>query len=143
MVTVVSGKFCFVLRTGRRQFFELLFGNYEWNVMSMGLTNAPATYQRLYLDDVFVHSVTLNDHVRHLQAVFEVLKAQQNSMQTFQVHLSKSISHLPWSCDRLRYICVDSEKKIEDCQHASAQDQGQCIEVFGYVLVSHIFTTQS
>ncbi len=74
--------------------FRAPFGNDEWNVMGMdmGLTNAPATYQRLmnhifkpflrdfvavYLDDVLVYSVTLNDHVRHLRAVFEALKANK------------------------------------------------------------------
>jgi hypothetical protein len=87
---MVSGKFYCVLRTVRRQLFELFFGNYEWNVMGMGLANAPATYQRLmnhifkpflrdfvavYLNDVVVYSVTLKDHVKHLRAVFKVLKA--------------------------------------------------------------------
>lgn len=65
-------------------------GLYSYNVMSFGLRNAPATFQRLmnrvvsglegcavYLDDVVVHSDTWEKHVAHIRALFlRLLEAQ-------------------------------------------------------------------
>ena len=63
-------------------------GLYEFLVMPFGLTNAPATFQRamdtilaglkwniclVYLDDIIVFSKNLEDHLQHLQAVFNAL----------------------------------------------------------------------
>ena len=62
---------------------------YEWDVLSMGLANSPATFQRLmlqvlkpvlgksaycYLDDILVFSDTLEDHLQHITEVFELLR---------------------------------------------------------------------
>ena len=64
-------------------------GQYEYKVLCMGLTNAPATFQELmnkvfapyigkfvlvYLDDIMVYSKTPEDHVRHLRLVLEALR---------------------------------------------------------------------
>ena len=63
-------------------------GSYEWVVMPMGLTNAPATFQRMmesilrpylfdfvmvYLDDVIVFSADAQEHKEHLSVVLEAL----------------------------------------------------------------------
>ena len=63
-------------------------GFYEFNRIPFGLTNAPATYQRLmekclsglqpqdcliYLDDTIVHSATIEDNLARLSVVFERL----------------------------------------------------------------------
>ena len=64
-------------------------GLYCYNVMPFGLKNAGATYQRLvtkifrsllgstmevYIDDVLVKSKQRQDHVTHLQQVFDILR---------------------------------------------------------------------
>ena len=86
-----SGFWQILLRDGDqpKTAFRTPFGNYEWNVMGFGLTNAPATYQSLmnsmfrpflskfvavYLDDVLVFSNTLEEHLIHLRKVLEVLR---------------------------------------------------------------------
>jgi transposase InsO family protein len=64
-------------------------GFYEFNSMAFGLTNAPATYQRLmekclsglqpqqclvYLDDIVIHSKTMEENLDRLELVFQRLE---------------------------------------------------------------------
>lgn len=68
--------------------FSCSLGLFEWNVMPFGLTNAPATFQRLmdevilgidwdigadYMDDLIIGSLSFEEHLNHLQKVFDRL----------------------------------------------------------------------
>ncbi|SCV70157.1 BQ2448_1551 [Microbotryum intermedium] len=65
------------------------WGLFEWVVMPMGLSNAPATHQRrvnealsnligkscfVYLDDITIFSNTIEDHQTHVREVLEALR---------------------------------------------------------------------
>lgn len=69
--------------------FRTRYGHFEWTVLPMGLTNAPATFQHLmnhtfrefldrcvlvFLDDIVVYSRTLDEHVRDVRAALQRLK---------------------------------------------------------------------
>jgi hypothetical protein len=72
--------------------FTTPYGHFQFKVLSFGLTNAPATFQRLmhrifapyigkfvlvYLDDVLIMSKAPEEHLTHLRLVLEVLEKQQ------------------------------------------------------------------
>ena len=79
---------CIVLEVILKIAFRTTFGLYEHVVMSFGLTNALATFNRLmklifrkhrtntrlFFDDISVFSKTLEEHKQHLDAVFKELQ---------------------------------------------------------------------
>jgi hypothetical protein len=69
--------------------FKTHNGHWQFKVMPFGLTNAPATFQAamntifapllqkcvlIFMDDILIYSSTLDKHVQHIQAVFQLLK---------------------------------------------------------------------
>ena len=69
--------------------FRTRYGHYEFTVLPMGLTNAPATFMQLmqdifreylddfvisYLDDLLIYSKSLDDHERHVRLVLDKLR---------------------------------------------------------------------
>ena len=78
--------------------------------MPFGLTNAPASFQKLadsifadlinkwmkvYLDDLLVHSETLEDHLRHLEIVLSRLEKEG---------LKASLEKTTWAALRVAYL---------------------------------------
>jgi hypothetical protein len=66
--------------------FSTTKGHFEFNVLPFGLSNAAAAFQRamnevfskypfvgVYLDDIIVHSSSLDDHLQHLAEVMRIL----------------------------------------------------------------------
>lgn len=73
--------------------FSTPYGHYEWRVLPMGLSNAPATFQTemnrlfrnrglgkyvaVYLDDILVYSRTPEEHLQHVREVLQVLREHE------------------------------------------------------------------
>ena len=85
--------------------FATLRGQWQWKTMPMGLTNAPATFQRLanlmlsglawqsclaYLDDIVVFSNTFEEHIQHLDQVLS--RFEQHGLK---LKLEKSVFAAP------------------------------------------------
>ena len=75
--------------TREKSAFTTHSGLYEFTIMPFGLCNAPATFQRLlqtvlaglegkfcfvYIDDILVCSKSFEEHLQHLQQIFEWLR---------------------------------------------------------------------
>lgn len=80
-------------------------GLYQWRSMPMGLSNSPATYQRMmelvlrglpwnicmvYLDDVLLFSKTFEQHLSSLEEVFSRIKAAGLKLNPAKCHLALS-----------------------------------------------------
>ena len=85
--------------------FSTTWGHFEFTRMPFGLTNAPATFQRfmdavlsgmvpficmVYIDDIFIYSRSIEDHVRDLT---RVLQAIDNA----NLHLNPAKCHFGFS----------------------------------------------
>ena len=72
-----------------RTAFVTRYGQYEYTVMTFGLTNAPATFSRLmnsifmeyldkfvvvYLDEILIYSKNEEEHAEHLRLVLTKLR---------------------------------------------------------------------
>ena len=87
--------------------FRMQIGQFEFIVMPFGVTNTPATFQRLmnsifkeeldtfvlvYLDDILIFSQTLQEHIRHIRQALEKLRqaklyARLHKCSFFQEHV--------------------------------------------------------
>ena len=80
-------------------------GIFEWNVMPMGLCNAPATFQRImdvilsgltwgvclcYIDDIIIFSETFPEHLTHLKEVFTRLENVNLQLRAEKCNFAKS-----------------------------------------------------
>lgn len=84
--------------------FCTMNGLFRWRVMSFGLTNAPATFQRLmervlrglhwsilmvYLDDILVYGTSIEQVLARLEVVFQRLRAANLKLKPKKCHLFK------------------------------------------------------
>lgn len=90
--------------------FATPFGLYEFVRMPFGLSNAPATFQRLmdrvmagligeicmvYMDDIIVFSESVEEHIIHLGLVFDRLKLAGLKLKKSKCHfMQKKVKYL-------------------------------------------------
>ena len=76
----------------RKMTFSTIFGTFQSQVMQMGDCNAPSTFQRLmtaifrdflrifvhvYLDNIFMYSQSIQEHIEHIMKVLQPLRESQ------------------------------------------------------------------
>jgi hypothetical protein len=88
--------------------FRTRYGHFEYQVMPMGLTNAPATFQSMidhtlrpyldrfafvYLDDILIYSKTLEEHRQHVRQVLQRLQDAELSVnpRKSEFHVQKTV----------------------------------------------------
>jgi len=90
--------------------FQTHFGQFEFRVMSFGLTRAPGTFQAamnttltpylrkfvlVFFDDILIYSASLEEHLQHLRMVFELLARDQWTLKLSKCSFAQTkISYL-------------------------------------------------
>jgi hypothetical protein len=85
--------------------FKTHHGHYQFRVMPFGLTNAPASFEcamnsilepylrkflMVFIDDILIYSVDMNQHLEHLRLVFSTLRAHQFYLKRKKCVFAKS-----------------------------------------------------
>ena len=100
--------------------FAMIFGTFVSLVMQQGDCNAPSTFQRLmtavvrdyiarfvhvYLDDIFIYSLSIEEHEKHLGLVF-------NKLHEAQLYLSRDrVDLYSQRMDCLSHIISDGPRR--------------------------------
>lgn len=91
--------------TKHKTVFVTSHGTFQWNALPFGLSNAPGSYQALmnsilhglhwkialvYVDDVLIFSRTFEEHLHHLNLVFQRLRKAKLTLKPSQCCLAQS-----------------------------------------------------
>jgi len=107
--------------------FQTHYGHYQYRVMPFGLVNAPAIFQTMmneilrqfldqgvvvYIDDILIYSLTLEEHIILVRKVLQRLREYRMA-----ISLEKSVFHLK-KVDFLGYVVATdrvtmNKKKVE------------------------------
>ena len=85
-----------------RTTFSTIFSMFQSRVMQMGDCNAPSTFQRLmttifrdflrrfmhvYLDNIFIYSQSIQEHIEHIMKVLQRLRESQFYLSKYKLDL--------------------------------------------------------
>ena len=103
--------------------FVCRYGTCKFEVMPFGVMNAPSTFQRMidtivrglpfvrfYLHDVVAFSKNLEEHLRHLQQVFDVINEAGLKLKLSKCSFAQAKIKLLWHVVDKRGISVDPIK---------------------------------
>ncbi|GJP82930.1 hypothetical protein CLOP_g13152 [Closterium sp. NIES-67] len=126
--------------------FRTPFGHFQWRVLSLGLTNAPASFQRamndvyreaigqfvlVYLEDILVYCKIEKEHTQHLKWVLGKLRKHKFYARLWKCHFYKHeleyLGHIVGN-DGLK---VDPKKVSAVQQWPVPQDVGQVRSFLG------------
>ena len=86
----------------RKMTFSTIFSTFQSQVMQMGDCNAPSTFQRLmttifpdflgrfmhvYLDNIFIYSQSIREHIEHIMKVLQRLRESQFYLSRSKLNL--------------------------------------------------------
>lgn len=131
--------------------FTTPHGMFEYNVMPMGLANAPSIWQRFidsilgpyshdfcfaYLDDILIVSETKEDHVKHCRKILEVLQKHGLHAKPHKCHwFQKEVEFLGFRIIAGKGVTMAADKLqgIRDMEAPKrVKDLRTLLGVFGY-----------
>ena len=128
--------------------FATTLGTFVSHVMQQGDCNAPATFQRLmtwtfrehigifirvYLDDVFVYSDTIDDHEKHLKIAFGTLRQHRLFLSRSKLDLySEDMDCLGHRIDD-QGLHADSDKMARICEWRTIRSYPEVLRFVGLV----------
>nr|GEZ23433.1 hypothetical protein [Tanacetum cinerariifolium] len=94
--------------------FRTRYGHYEFQVMSFGLTNAPAMFMDLmnrvckpyldkflivFIDDILIYYKNKEEHGEHLKTILKLLKDEKLYAKFSKCDFLAQFRIIPWTCD--------------------------------------------
>lgn len=109
--------------------FTARHGTYQFGVIPLGPVDAPSTFPRMvhvfmqgllfvrvYIDDFFIFSKSMEEHVSHIQEVFQRLNNRSLKIELSKCHFAQST--MPLLC----HVITSDGIRFDDCKIAAIKN---------------------